>query len=246
MDVAISGDRGSCLSEQLAAETYVFAVAHGFGRVDGDPIARAALARLHSEFERRARHDRFRRAQLRPKAITSAIVSAFSRVNEELHARSASHEDYVTAGCSLTAALLVNDRAYLGHVGSTAAYLARDGHVVSLTKSDAFEEDGLAVLVRAVGAQPSVEVSVCSFALNAGDALVLAGRQLREADDRRRMAEALAQGAETLPGADQLLVMRYEAPQEGDAGDAQEAHPVRAFAVGVLATIAFYTLLCIR
>ena len=246
MDVAISGDRGSCLTQQLAPDTYLFAVANGFGTVEGQPVAPAVLGRLRSEFERRSRGDRLRRAEHRAKGITSSLLAAFARVNEDMHARTASHDDYVTAGCSVTGVLLVQERAYLAHVGSTAAYLARDGYVVSLTKNDSFDADGIPILTRALVSSPTVEVAVCSFSLNEGDALVLAGRRLREADERRQLAETLVHGTQSTSAGDQLLVVRYAPSGEPEVPPEPESHTFATVFTGVLATIVFYALLCIK
>lgn len=246
MDVAISGDRSSCLTQQLAPGAYLFAVAHGFGSVEGEAIAPAVLRRLREDVERRARGDRLRRAQLRAKGLTPNLLGAFTRVNSEVHARTASHEDYVTAGCSLTSVLLIGDRAYLAHVGSTAAYLSRDGYVVSLTKNDTFDESHVPVLTRALGAAPNVEVAVSSFSLNEGDALVLAGRRLREADEHRRLAQTLAYCAPGAGSVEQLLVVHYSPAEEAEVPAPVEAQTVHTVVTGVLATLLFYVLLCIR
>ncbi|HTU80729.1 MAG TPA: hypothetical protein VMF61_01280, partial [Candidatus Acidoferrales bacterium] len=66
MDVAIRGDRASCLTMQLGPRTWFLAVSRGFGTVDGLPIERALLARIRNECERRLRGERFRRAVDRP------------------------------------------------------------------------------------------------------------------------------------------------------------------------------------
>lgn len=245
MDVAISGDRACCLTQELGNDMYLFAVASGFGLVEGRPAAPALLGRLRVEFERRARHGRLRRSEHRPKGITTGILSAFARVNEDLHGRTASHEDYVTAGCSVTGVLLVEDRAYLAHVGSTAAYLARDGYVVSLTKNDAFESP-TPILTRALISAPRVDVAVCSFALNDGDALVLAGKRLREADERRDLASSLLRGLQSGSAGDQLLVMRYARSTLAQVEAAPESHKALQVITGVFATIVFYALLCLR
>jgi hypothetical protein len=245
MDVAISGDRGSCLTAELGVGTYLFAVAHGFGQVEGQAIAPAVLARLREDFERRARGDRLRRSQRRSRGIPTLLTTAFERVNDEVHARTASHEDYVTAGCSLTGVVLLDDRAYLAHVGSTAAYLARDGYVVSLTKNDAFECDGLPVLTRAVGVAPTVEVAVCSFSMNEGDALVLSGRRLREADERRRLAECLL-GLQNAHANEQLLVVRYAPAEPAQVNAPAKPHHFSPIVTGVVATLFFYAMLCMH
>jgi hypothetical protein len=245
MDVAISGDRGCCLTAELGIGTYLFAVAHGFGEVEGRPIAPAVLARLREDFERRARGDRLRKSLRRARGIAAMLSTAFERVNDEVHARTASHEDYVTAGCSLTGVVLLDDRAYLAHVGSTAAYLARDGYVVPLTKNDAFEGDGLPVLTRAVGVAPTVEVAVCSFSLNEGDALVLSGRRLREAEERRRLSECLS-AMQDGSVHEQLLVVRYAPAETAQVPAAKKPHHAHSLFTGVLATIVFYALLCLH
>jgi protein phosphatase len=234
------------LTQQLAPGAYLFAVAHGFGSVEGEPIAPSVLRRLRDDVARRARGGRLRRAQNSARGLTPNLLGAFTRVNSEVHARTASHEDYVTAGCSLTGVLLIGDRAYLAHVGSTAAYLSRDGYVVSLTKNDTFEESGVPVLTRALGSAPNVEVAVSSFSLNQGDALVLAGRRLREADEHRRLAQTLAYCAPGGGTAEQLLVVRYSPGEDAEVPAAAESQTAHTVVTGVLATLLFYVLLCIR
>jgi hypothetical protein len=238
MNVAISGDRGSCVTQPLGPQTYLFAVANGFGSVEGEPIAANVLERLKTEMHRRVR---------RAKNVKNALASALTRVNDEVHARTASHEDYVTAGCSATAVLLIDNRAFLAHAGSTGAYLARDGYVVSLTKNDAFESDaGVPVLTRAIGVAPTLDVTACSFTLNDGDTLVLTGRRLRESDERRRLAECLAYGSESIAGGEQMVIVRFQPEDAEQVPGPPESHSVRSVAVGVLATILFYAMLCLR
>lgn len=227
MDVAISGDRGSCLTHRLAPGMYLFAVAQGFGFVEGDPIAPVILRRLREDLERRSRRNRLRRAQTAPRGLAPSLLAAFSRINADVHERTASHDDFVTAGCSLTGVLLVDDRAYLAHVGSTAAFLSRQGEMVPLTKNDTFDDAGLPVLTRALGAAPSVDVAVCSFSLHDGDALVLAGSRVRDAQE-------------------QMLVVHYSPSESAEVPAASEAHSLQQFVTGVAATIVFYALLCIR
>jgi serine/threonine protein phosphatase PrpC len=247
MNVAISGDRSMCLTHELGEEAYLFAVANGFGAIDGTPIAPLVLARLRTELDRRSRGARLTRMERRPKGMTSILAAAIARINAEIHARSASHQDYVTAGCSLIGAIVVANRAYLAHVGSTAAYLSRDGYVVSLTKNDVFESDRspASILLRAIGAASSLEPAVCSFTLNEGDALVLSGRRLHEADERRRLAEMLGRGSAAKPG-EQLLIVRYEDAHAAPPPAALHAQFIPSAVTGIAATLAFYALLCLR
>lgn len=239
MNVAIRGDRGSCVTQRLAAQTYLFAVANGFGFVEGEPVAHNVLQRLRDEMQRRAR---------RPKNFKNALTTAFCRVNDEVHARTASHEDYITSACSATGVLLVGNRAFLAHAGSTGAYLARDGYVVSLTKNDTFdgEGEGVPVLTRALGIASTIDVAACSFTLNDGDTLVLTGRRLREAEERRRLADALTYGTDAGSDGEQMLIVRFAPDEAEQVPPPAESQSAKSVAIGVLATIVFYAMLCIR
>ena len=206
MDVAIRGDRASCLSVQLAPQSWLFAVARGFGNVDGIGAAPATLSRLRLECERRLRNERFRRAIERPQAAATAMLGVLSRVNGDLFSRSAGHDDYVTAGCSLTAALVVSGHAYVIHTGGTAAYLAHKGDVSSLTSEDGLDEANSVLLARALGTTSALDVSVQSVHVDAGDVMILMGHRVRGDVDRR----ALITHVEEAGSAEHMLVVRFD------------------------------------
>ncbi|HEX5275664.1 MAG TPA: hypothetical protein VFW34_10350 [Candidatus Rubrimentiphilum sp.] len=217
MNVAVSGDRGCCLAQRLSDESYLFAVATGFGRIDGEPVASFALTHLRQRIQRAPK----------PRSVAAMLGNVVARVNDELHARSASHEDYVTAGASMTAVLLLRERAYLAHVGSTAAYLARGGSVVALTKNDAFEDGfGRPVLIRALGLTRTLDMTVSAFALAPGDALVLAEHEL--------------------PARAERLVVTFNGSREAEVPAPAGAHLAQSILTGVLATALFYAMLSIR
>jgi len=222
MSLTVSGDRGSILSRQLAVGTYFFAVASGFGSVDGDPAPARTLQRLGEELARRGRHDRFRRFCAKPKRVGRVLASAVSAVNAYVHGRSASHADYVTAACSLTAALVVENRAYLLHAGSTQGYLARGGALVVLTQREAFDGDaGLPVLVNALGMAPEMRLSISTFTLQKGDALVLRGAP------------------------DRLLIVRCEELAAASKPSSWRWNP-KLVLRGAIAAGAFFAMLCIH
>src|SRR5581483_9396937 len=101
------------------------------------------------------------------------------------------------------------------------------------------------ILTRAIGVAPTIDVTSCSFALNDGDTLVLTGRRLREADERRRLAECLSGGAEGAAG-EQMVIVRFQPEDAEQVPEPVRSHSVRSVVVGVLATVAFYAMLCIR
>lgn len=206
MTLAIRGDRASCLSLQLAPRTWLLAVASGFGSIGGLATEAALLARLRAECERRVRSARFRRAIDRQQTAATAMLALLTRVNGDLYAGTASHEDYVTAAASLTAVVIVHGYAYAMHAGATAAYLARDGEIVSLTRDDVFDEVSRPLLVRALAVAPVLDVTISSAILAPGDAIVLVGRRLRDAAERR----ALLGNLDASDPGEHVLVARFE------------------------------------
>ncbi len=206
MTLAIRGDRASCLSMQLGPHTWLLAVARGFGFVGGMATESVLLARLRSECERRVRSARFRRAIDRPQAAATAMLAVLTRVNGDLFASTASHDDYVTAASSLTALLVVQGRAYVMHAGATAAYLVRDGEILALSGDDLFDELQTPLLARAFVAAPVLDVTVSSTSLEEGDVLVLLGRRVRSEADCR----ALLTPRETGDPREHVLIARFE------------------------------------
>ncbi|MGH7738001.1 MAG: hypothetical protein ACREMP_09085 [Candidatus Tyrphobacter sp.] len=205
MDVAIRGDLAHCLTLRLAPQTWLFAVARGFGQVDGLPIARIALLRLEAECRRRARGERRRKRLQRSHAAAGALCGALGRVNGALYLRSAGHEDYVPAACSLSAALVVRNRAYVAHAGSTAVYHVHGAHVKALTGQEIFDDASMPVLSRALGVVPVLPFAVTSVALEGGDLLALCGHAISQTGDSVSFVHALEDGSE-----EQVLRVRYE------------------------------------
>jgi hypothetical protein len=229
---------------QLNARTWLLAVARGFGTVDGVPMERAVLARLRAECERRLRSERFRRAIDRPPAAATALLAALARVNGDLHARSAGHDDYITAAASMTAVLVVRGHAYVIHAGSTAAYLAHGGDVVALSDDDTFDDAALPLIRRAFGTTAALDVAVSNVELDPGDVIVLVGRRVPGEVDRR----ALIAHVESTNLAEHVLVARFEADDALDGAStsvpARDVRPYVRAAVGVAALVAF-TLLAV-
>lgn len=206
------------MAELIGSGVRAFAICDGFGTVDGTRVEEAALAHLQSALMQKSRSPRFARQLEHPKAVTQLLIGLFSRLNTLLYLRSASHEDYVTCGASLTLVLLAGERAYLAHLGNTAAYLSRGGYMISLTKDDSCTFDvpvGRAVavsahppiLTRALGSAPQVELSVCSFSVSNDDALVLSSKRLAGFEDRRALSAWLLRGEAPLHAGERTIAI---------------------------------------
>jgi protein phosphatase len=168
------------VADQLAPGVVLLAVADGFGLVRGTPVAKVAVELVRDNLRKRVRRDtRDPRAHL---------LAAFSNANARVFAQSGSSDDYVAGGASMTATLIVEDRAYLAHVGKSRAYLARDGALSTLTEDDALAGDEWTtarssvptemrtgpLLTRTLGTQATLDASVMHVRLMHADALVLA------------------------------------------------------------------------
>ena len=157
----------------------------------------------------------------------------------ELFARGASHDDYVTAGCSLTAVLVLRANAYVMHSGGTAAYLAHRGDVRALTADDTLEDAALPLLGRALGTSASLDVAVTSVDVAPGDVMILMGHRVRGDVDRRAL---IAHVEEAGPG-EHMLVVRFDdddtAPELAVLVDANAAAPARIarFAYAIAAIV---------
>lgn len=173
MGVALTGDRTARVTVGLGPGAQVLAVAEGFGRIDGVPVANATLQRLRVAFERLRRSRRTARALERPETAAVLLSGAIARLNDVIFARGASHADYVSAGCSITAVLVIPGYAIAAHLGATAAYLNRDGRSRALTAQHVIADLPVRMLTRALGVQPRCEASMATFAIEEGDTLVL-------------------------------------------------------------------------
>jgi serine/threonine protein phosphatase PrpC len=123
--------------------------------------------------------------ELLPQAVTAVTTDANRRIHEAAQGEERLHGMATT----LTWALLRDDRAYIGHVGDSRAYLIHDGEIAQvtqdhteaatmietglLTTEEAEESRWADVLTRALGDEPSVEVDFLEVELTKGDVLLL-------------------------------------------------------------------------
>ena len=175
------------VAEIVAPGIVLLAVAHGFGRIRERSAPTVAALAVRDHLKRRVRGER--------RDPRTALSAAFSAANARIYAHSGSTDDYVASGTSLTAALIVGDHAFVGHVGATRAYLGRDGALTTLTSDDAVGDGTLRLLTRTLGTQPSLEPSLAHLRLMHGDALVLASGALHELLDEDEIADALRASA---------------------------------------------------
>ena len=199
------------VAEIIAPGVVLLAVAEGFGSVRGQSAPTVAVGGVRDALRRRLRPD--------GKDARAALIAAFSNANARVFAHSGSDDDHVASGTSLTAALIVGDRAHIAHVGRTRAYLGRDGAISPLTADDDLDRDGwlrarssapteaLAahLLTRTLGTQPTLDATVGSVRLMHGDALVLTTGAVHEHVSESEIVQALCAGESSESIAQRLL-----------------------------------------
>jgi hypothetical protein len=175
------------VAEIVAPGIVLLAVAHGFGRIRERSAPMVAAHAVRDSLRRRVRGEK--------RDPRTALSAAFSAANARVYAHSGSTDDFVSSGTSLTAALIVGDHAFVGHVGATRAYLGREGALSVLTTDDTLGEGNLRILTRSLGTQPTLTPSLDHVRLMHGDALVLSSGALHELLDDAEIADALRASA---------------------------------------------------
>jgi protein phosphatase len=205
MEIAVGSKPGSAaggnvdahVAEVIGPGVVLLAVAEGFGVVRGQAAPLAAVTSVRDALRHRVRAD--------GRDARAALLSAFASANARVFAHSGSHDDFVASGASISAALIVGDRAHIAHVGGTRAYLCRDGGLSALTTDDELTGDAWqsawtgvptealagGVLTRTLGTQATLDATVTNVRLLAGDALVLATGAFHKAIGDDEIAYAL-------------------------------------------------------
>jgi protein phosphatase len=196
----LRGNVDAHVAEVIAPGVVLLAVAEGFGSVRGQAAPIVAALAIRDALRHRVRPD--------GRDARAALLSAFASANARVFAHSGSHDDHVASGASLTAALIVGDRAHVAHVGATRAYLGRDGALMALTTDDELAGDGWMLartnvptealignlLTRTLGTQATLDATVTNVRLMHGDALVLATGGFHKAISDEEISYALRSG----------------------------------------------------
>ena len=215
----------------------IYAVADGMGGHRAGEVASAiAIEVLKTAFEN-------------GQPLDEAIEAA----NRAVFAKAAGDPALSGMGTTLTAAVVEADQtALLGHVGDSRAYLLRDGALARVTEDHSLVEqlvrDGRlspeeainhpqrAIITRAVGIEPEVQVSLYRHELRPGDRLVICSDGLSDMisddliattltryADPQQASEALVDMANQAGGNDNITVVVLDALSDG--GDAARAVP---------------------
>ncbi|OLN33353.1 Stp1/IreP family PP2C-type Ser/Thr phosphatase [Desulfosporosinus metallidurans] len=160
----------------------LYAVADGMGgHRAGEVASSTALHVLEKEV--------LKLVGLEDQALEEGLSKAFSQANQVIYESSTSDPENAGMGTTLTVLLVRSTAVAIAHVGDSRAYLWRDEMLTSLTMDhslvgelvrlgeisleEAEKHPQRHVLMRAVGADPEVEVDCRSIRLQTGDVFLL-------------------------------------------------------------------------
>ncbi|TGE32739.1 Stp1/IreP family PP2C-type Ser/Thr phosphatase [Desulfosporosinus sp. Sb-LF] len=160
----------------------LYAVADGMGGHRAGEVASSTA--LH-ELEKLVVHF----GDLEIQALESKLAEAFVQANQVVYQSSITDPENAGMGTTLTVLLVRNTMAVIAHVGDSRAYLWRDEVLTPLTidhslvgelvrlgqisPAEAEKHPQRNVLMRAVGADPKIEVDCRSISLQTGDVFLL-------------------------------------------------------------------------
>lgn len=153
--------------------------------------------------------------------IANRLVQAIVDANQAVREAGAENLELRTMGTTLVCACLDGDRAVIGNVGDSRAYLIRNGNCLQITQdhsllAEALRTGGLSlesavasslqsVITRAIGVEDTVEPDLFAAQLEPGDVLLLASDGLtRYAHDQELLAAV--EGAADLAAACKTLI----------------------------------------
>jgi protein phosphatase len=159
-------------------------------------------------------------------AKTKRLSTALHLANKNIFKSAEEHPDQHGMGATLTAAWIDGAKLSIAHVGDSRAYLLRGGTLLQLTRdhslvaeqvrrgmltvAEAEESDMQSVLLRALGAQPEIEVDAEEHLLFPRDVLILCSDGLTRMVPEPEIAGVLQ--AETSPtrAAEELISLANE------------------------------------
>ncbi len=156
-----------------------------------------------------------------PLDVSQRLQIAVERTNRTVWQYAQDNPHLAGMGATLTAVLCHGNKAYVGQVGDSRAYLVRAGRIKQLTKDQSLVQllvDAKAiqpdqanqvpnnVILQALGTRPDVVVAVTSVDLCAGDAMLLCSDGLSNKMSADEMRDAIVQNLPDLAGACRRLI----------------------------------------
>ncbi|AOY77368.1 Stp1/IreP family PP2C-type Ser/Thr phosphatase [Clostridium formicaceticum] len=140
-------------------------------------------------------------------SIEGIIFEAFHRANKEIYNKSIEDFNCEGMGTTVTMALIIRNKIYIGHVGDSRGYVLRGGELEqvtqdhslvaelvrngSITEREAMKHPQKNIITRSLGTSEKVKVDIFSLDLCEGDILLLCTDGLTNFVDKHELEKAL-------------------------------------------------------
>lgn len=204
MRVSVATDTGKV--RQRNEDSYVvdtvrglFAVCDGMGgHRGGDVASRLAVRNIHAWIKDNP-----------PGSSITPLEGAIQHANRMVWEESQKDAELKDMGTTATAALIWENRLFIGHVGDSALYLIRNQQIDKLTRDHTLAEQMVSkglitgeesrnsaynhILTRAIGIAPRVEIDSCQIPLAYGDVILICSDGLSDLLTPQQMLEIYRQ-----------------------------------------------------
>lgn len=159
-------------------------------------------------------------------ANTKRLSTALHLANKNIFKSAEEHPEQHGMGATLTAAWINGAKLSIAHVGDSRAYLLRGGDLLQLTRdhslvaeqvrrglltvAEAETSEMQSVLLRALGAQPEIEVDAEEHTLFARDVLLLCSDGLTRVVTEPEIAGVLQAETDPVRGGEELVALANE------------------------------------
>ena len=215
---------------RIVAPLQLFVLSDGMGGEAHGEVASAMAVETVTKhcFDGRENHDAplFGEVQAGLSDQTKRLASAVHLANKRIFEAAEGHPEQRGMGATLTAAWIDGAKLSIAHVGDSRAYLLRSGTLQQLTSdhslvaeqvrrgiltaAEAEESQMQSVLIRALGAQPEVEVDAEEHTLFVRDILILCSDGLTRMVTEPEIAGTLQAETNATRAAEKLVALANE------------------------------------
>lgn len=188
-----------CIDE---SEIGIYLVADGMGGHKSGEVASSIAINIIRDHIKQYITDEYQEQM-----VKGVIFEAFNRANKEIYNRSTKDYDCEGMGTTVTMALIIEEKLYIGHIGDSRAYLLRkkelqqiteDHSLVaelvkngSITEREAMKHPQKNIITRSLGTDESVQVDIFSMGIKKGDILALCTDGLTNFVDKEELRKTL-------------------------------------------------------
>ncbi len=244
-------------SFRLAPELNLFVLSDGMGgQASGEVASRVATESIVAHCREAESDPSMPLVGTRIAGVSDAanrLASAIRHANDEVRRAAEENPEWNGMGATVVAVQFVDDRMTLAHVGDSRAYRLRTGELEQLTQDHSFVAEQVRrgmmtqkeaehsklqnVLLRALGAEPIVDIDVQEELILEGDTILVCSDGLTRDLSNAQIAAALNEAEEEHQGAQEAAERLVDLANQAGGGDnitaivvRRTAKPVGAFA----------------